>query len=600
MAVCLSVDSDTALSSQVVRESEVPSDLEELLSLAGRKWRTRPARVQVADPALAGVLEGILAPQGIRVETLAELPQLRELLALFVSGMPQDLRPGALTGAGVTVERLRAYAQAAAELYDSLCWRLLTGDDLIRVEAPEMEEGLRVLGMSRLGGGSLSSLVFFSDSVDTGALEDEVERSLSVVGGLWTVQFEPCWKAPPADMEIWERHGFPWTGEGRCPVACFLGREGIERPDRRRLAFFEGLLAALAATTEEDLDSGRWTKRVATVEGPVRFVLSLPGLLVPEERALEEAMDPSLVWRLTERSMRRIHKLLAGRQLGSLEEAKEALAALARQGEDSWPAPETPEERAEELLDRAYAARGRRAVLLARQALEVWPDCADAYNLLASKAPDLESACRLFLQGMAAAERAMGPETFEEAGSFWGLVETRPYMRALEGLAHSLVDLNRFEEAAERFREMLRLNPDDHQGVRDPLVNLLIAMDRDAEAEALLDRFAEDDSAAMAFPRALLAFRREGDSLESRRHLKKALQANRFVPGLLLGSRTAALPSGYYSPGSEEEAGIFVGLSFGTWKSTPGALDWLRERTTASRLKTKTRRASARGKKKRR
>jgi len=598
MVLCLSVDSEKSLGSGIGRVDEVPSHLADLLSRAGREWRAQPARVQVADAALADILEGILGPQGIRIETLAELPDLRELTGLFVGQMPQDVRPSPLTGAGVTVERLRAFAQAAAEFYDAPCWRLLTGYDLIRVEAPEVEDGLRFLSMNRPGGRSLAGLLFFLDGINLEALEGEVDRVLSEAGGLWTVLFEPCWRAPSADMEIWDRHGFPWTGEARCPVSYFLGTEGIERPDGRRLAFFEGLLAALAATTEEDLDSGRWTKQVSTASGPVRYVLSLPGLLEPEpeEAMVDRPLEPSLVWRVMERSRRNLGKLMKGREFGSLEEANEGLAALVQQGENSQAEPDAPEERAEDLLDRAYGARGRRVVLLARQALEVWPDCADAYSLLAGKAPDFESACRLYEQGMAAAERAMGSEMFEESGSFWGILETRPYMRALQGLAECLVALERPAEAAERFQEMLRLNPGDNQGARTSLVNLLIALDRDAEAEVLADRYGEDSWALMAFPRALLAFRREGDSLEARRYLKKALQSNRFVPGLLLGSRTAKPLGDYYRPGDENEAGLYLDLSCDTWESTPGALDWLRERTSLP-SRVKARRAKSGGKK---
>ncbi len=49
---------------------------------------------------------------------------------------------------------------------------------------------------------------------------------------------------------------------------------------------------------------------------------------------------------------------------------------------------------------------------------------------------------------MAAGERALGPEVFEtEAGHFWGVTETRPYMRARFGLARCLEDLERTDEA---------------------------------------------------------------------------------------------------------------------------------------------------------
>ncbi|HEV2642619.1 MAG TPA: hypothetical protein VGT98_07930, partial [Candidatus Elarobacter sp.] len=62
-------------------------------------------------------------------------------------------------------------------------------------------------------------------------------------------------------------------------------------------------------------------------------------------------------------------------------------------------------------------------------------DCADAYVLLAEETARTAGAARkLYEQGVAAGERALGPNYFRnEVGSFWGLLETRPYMRATPG-----------------------------------------------------------------------------------------------------------------------------------------------------------------------
>src|SRR5262249_29892832 len=99
-------------------------------------------------------------------------------------------------------------------------------------------------------------------------------------------------------------------------------------------------------------------------------------------------------------------------------------------------APDTPQGQAQQLLLQAFEQddpQGRTE--RARQALALWPDCADAYVLLAENAQSRKEALRLYEQGVAAGERALGPEAFEqEAGHFWGLLQTRPYMRARLGL----------------------------------------------------------------------------------------------------------------------------------------------------------------------
>jgi tetratricopeptide (TPR) repeat protein len=150
-----------------------------------------------------------------------------------------------------------------------------------------------------------------------------------------------------------------------------------------------------------------------------------------------------------------------------------------------------PLDQAQDLMYQAFkVADAHERVNLAKKALEISGDCADAYVVLAENAPSLDAAFEYYQKGVAAGERALGPLVFQEqAGHFWGLLETRPYMRAREGLAHVLWLMARQEEAVSHLEELLRLNPNDNQGVRDPLASWLLCLDRDEElARLLLDR----------------------------------------------------------------------------------------------------------------
>jgi tetratricopeptide (TPR) repeat protein len=598
IAVCVSLESGLSALSDPGPEEAVPALLEAAISRMARKWRSRPARVEVPEAAWAAALEPVLSPQEVEVIVRPELPALRGILQALVRSVGEedpDPRPGALTGAGVTVERLGALARAAAGFLAASGWRHLSSEDLIRIEAPDAEPALGFALLSH-SPATAPHLLFFADRAlfdDTVAEldaaddegddfdpeeeedeeegdeeEDEADEDTEGrPGGLWQVELLPPWDAPPPDVEVWERHGLPWAGDGLLPVAGFFDRDGGHRADRPQLAFFEGFFAALAATTEGDLDAGRWEKRVSTAEGEVRFVLSLPGLLEP---APDRPPGPESVLRGIERSLRRLRDVP--------DDEPESLRPPEREAFE----PETAEDLAEALLDRAYDARGRRKVVLARQALAVWPDCAEAYNLLAGRHPDLESAARLYALGMAAGERAMGPEVVAKAGGFWELMETRPYMRARMGLADIRIEQGRLAEAAEHLRELLRLNPGDDQGARHSLVGLLIVLDRDEEAWNLANLYAWDTQAMMEYPRALLWFRREGDSLAARKALKQAVKSNRFVPSLLLGDREGPPPAVFYRPGREDEAAFYVALAGETWAATAGAgdaLEWLRKRT---------------------
>ena len=203
--------------------------------------------------------------------------------------------------------------------------------------------------------------------------------------------------------------------------------------------------------------------------------------------------------------------------------------------------PETPLDRAEEIMYQAFEARGLQQIRLARKALEISPDCADAYVLLAEHAKTADEAQKLYEQGVAAGERALGKQAFEEyVGHFWGVLETRPYMRARQGLAQCLWEAGRREEAAEHYQEMLRLNPNDNQGIRYSLATLLLDLDRDEDLRRLLTENEDDASAVWAYTKALLAFREGGESPRANKLLSRATKVNKHVPAYLLGAQTTA------------------------------------------------------------
>lgn len=242
-------------------------------------------------------------------------------------------------------------------------------------------------------------------------------------------------------------------------------------------------------------------------------------------------------------------------------------------------AEDTPLREAQDLMYQAFEERDeQRRLDLAREALALCPDCADACVLLAEHSRIRKQELALYEQGVAAGERALGQEIFRrDAGHFWGILETRPYMRARLGLAHSLWTAGRREEAVQHLQEMLRLNPGDNQGVRYTLAGFLLFLDRDEDLAGLLGQYPDEGSAAWAYTRALLVFRQQGDTLEARRLLKAARKANKHVPAYVLGQKSVpARQPDYYSPGDESEALEYIGSFLAGWKSTSGAVAWLR------------------------
>jgi tetratricopeptide (TPR) repeat protein len=263
------------------------------------------------------------------------------------------------------------------------------------------------------------------------------------------------------------------------------------------------------------------------------------------------------------------------------------MAKKKRKAAGGSPDPPSQRFRAEELLHQAFEADEPADVVeLARQALEIWPDCADAYVLLAEQARGPQEALDLYTKGVAAGERELGDDPFRHAAvHFWSRLQTRPYMRARYGLAQALWVLGRRAESVEHYQDMLRLNPADNQGVRYNLAACLIELGRDEELASLLTEYEGDVSTSWAYSAALLAYRREGDTPNSRRLLAAARKYNRHVADFLTGREMlpSRMPQSVGRGDRDEAVDYAVGFLNG-WRATPGALAWLRRSSERKRV----------------
>jgi tetratricopeptide (TPR) repeat protein len=296
-----------------------------------------------------------------------------------------------------------------------------------------------------------------------------------------------------------------------------------------------------------------------------------------EEPGAGAPVDP----RAMEGSLSDLTRHLEEQEFETIEEANAYLAKLLESGEVP-PRPSRPStqlEKAQDVIHQAFEATGKKRAQLARKALRISQDCADAYVLLAEEtAKDPQEARDLYQKGVEAGERALGPEAFEEdEGYFWGAIETRPYMRARHGLALALWELGEHEEAIEHYKAMLRLNPNDNQGIRYLLVLVFLEEGSDEPLGELLEQYEDDASALWLYTRALWTFRKKGSTREANAALEEALETNPFVPLYLLGQRSLpqALPE-YIGFGDESEAVAYIAEAMPAWLRTSGALEWLR------------------------
>lgn len=287
----------------------------------------------------------------------------------------------------------------------------------------------------------------------------------------------------------------------------------------------------------------------------------------------------------SERSLRAIHALLGDRTFESEAELDRALQSImsrgsildkaeARMGSDpAWAAQNL-------AYDAMETGSYEEALILVLQALELDPDCTDALRLMVTLTPITASEkIPLVMEVLKKFEAKVGEEFFKEnAGHFWGIIETRPYMRTMQYLAELYTGLERFDEAIRIYERMIELNSRDNQGARDDLVGLYLAAGRAEAANALLGRFKGEETvfASAAWARVMERWM-SGQTGEAAEALASARALNPYVHGYLTGARRLPkkMPD-YFETGGEEEAQITAFRLQAAVRLQPGFLAWLR------------------------
>jgi tetratricopeptide (TPR) repeat protein len=538
---------------------------------AGQKPH-RPTQIRFEDATMATAL----APELDKISIAGQHRSLPEVVNELVTDMETYMRggpehPGLLSVKGVTPELVGELFAAAAEFYRAAPWVHLTGQQALAVRVSPERQARFVLVMG--GGGMEYGLAVYrrwEDVLRLYEVDDPVESLPQ--DGAHSFLFAEVTLVPFDDLEAIEQYGWEVADKQAYPLPAIYTREGeAKRPSRAELLWYEAALRAIPIFVRDHLrpdGQGDYLPVEATFSVPTHTGETTVHIKYPAGTLPKETLPaPGGEWFLLE------------------EEDKEGLPHFDRRAMEGMMADlaegfDDPDlQKAQDLMYQAWEERNpARRIILAHEALSISPNCADAYVLLAEEEADtLGRALEYYQKGVEAGERALGKEYFKEnAGYFWGLLETRPYMRARQGLANCLWELGRKEETLAHYREMLRLNPSDNQGIRYSLLGLLLSLHRDAEARELLDEYAEDWTAEWLYTRALLAFRERGVSEEAEKALQEALEENPHVPAYLTARKRipAYLPD-YISLGEENEAAAYASDYLPYWRRTPGALDWL-------------------------
>lgn len=563
----------------------------------------RPATLVVPEPEQAEAILTTLAKAGVEIDLYEAPPPpefqdiVRELESHLRGGEPEH--SGLLSVKGVTPELAGSVFAAAAEFYRAAPWVQLNNMQVLAIRHPA-EPKPRFVSVMGNGGVEYGLATYLTwadvERMMGGAIDDPMEAIPE--SGAHSLFFDTIDRMAFDDLEALKQYGWEVAGEAAYPIPVIYDRQaGARRPELIDMLWYEAALCAIPIFVREHLrpdHKGDYLPAEAAIEvrtssGPVKVDVKYPaGTLAVENWPAQDADWPSL-----DEEDDDLEDVPAFDRRGM----EGMLAKLVGQIEGGFGSGDPNLDKAQQLMYKAWdETNPAKRIGLAHKALSISPDCADAYVLLAEEEADtVARALALYEKGVAAGERALGPEYFREfAGDFWGLLETRPYMRAREGLARMLWQLNRREEAAEHYRDLLRLNPNDNQGLRYLLMDLYLQLDQDANALKLYQKYHDDWSAVWQYSHALLEFRKSGSGGKARKALDQALEQNSHVPDYLTGKkRIPNRKPGLIGVGDQNEAVYYASQHLNHWRRTPGAVEWLVEHLKNGAASTRQRTAGS-------
>jgi len=218
----------------------------------------------------------------------------------------------------------------------------------------------------------------------------------------------------------------------------------------------------------------------------------------------------------------------------------------------------------------------RGALKVFRRVLEIDPRHADAHNHLGIASMDARKLKAAEQHFRAAVDGGECHLERDGARVPWGIIENRPYLRGLGNLALVLAEQRRWPEALAVHQQMLRLNPDDNQGVRWLIGVEHLRVGDDKRAIEAFRRCMEEE-VGCAFGLALARLRAFGPTADVGEPLLMGMAANRYVAPMLLGETWERLDAFHGTNMAEPEwAGDVVAAQADLWHAVPRGAELLR------------------------
>ena len=215
-----------------------------------------------------------------------------------------------------------------------------------------------------------------------------------------------------------------------------------------------------------------------------------------------------------------------------------------------------------ELLEKAENAKSKaQAIKYAKEAYEKCPECFDAIIFQCDLEENGIKRMKLLDAGLKTEKNRLIKEKYfdkENIGHFYGIFETRPYIRGLVIKAEYLLEEGKLRQAESVCNEVLKLNANDNMGARYLLMAIYATLEEENDMLKLYKKYPEEDL-EMLFPLFAIYYK-NGNDKKAKEYLKRIDKCNqnfvKFFNGTIKESKKVS--PGYYSRGDSSEIFMYL------------------------------------------
>ncbi len=210
-----------------------------------------------------------------------------------------------------------------------------------------------------------------------------------------------------------------------------------------------------------------------------------------------------------------------------------------------------------ELLEKAENTKSKaQAIKYAKEAYETCPDCFDAILFQVHLEDNPLKRWKLLDEGLEFEKDRLEDEGYFEkdnVGHFYGIFETRPYIRGLYAKADYLILDGKIKQARDVCKEILRLNENDNTGARYLLMAIYAYFEEENDMLKLYKKYPEENL-EMLFPLFILYYK-QGNDKKAKEYLDRINKANphfiKFFKGTM--KENTDIPYRHYAKGDSSE-----------------------------------------------